>query len=215
MNTGSGEIKVWDAFVRLGHWSLVVAFTVAYLSAEEAEDLHVAAGWWIVVYLVARIVWGFVGSPHARFSDFVYRPQAVFAYLAGLARGTAPRYLGHNPAGGAMILALLLCLSATVASGLVAQGADEHEGPLAGLFAPPAQPAHGEAAATGREPPAGEKSEEGEQEGKESAYMELHELFANLSLVLIALHLLGVIASSLVHKENLPRAMLTGRKKAP
>lgn len=215
MNTRSGEadVAVWDRFVRFGHWTLALAFVISYLSAEELEDVHVYAGYWIGAWLVARFVWGFIGSQHARFRDFVRGPRAVIDYLKGLSNGRAPRYLGHNPAGGAMVVVLMLSLAGTVGSGLLLLGEDEHEGPFASFFAP--------ADAVALPPPAavsthGEDAEDGNgrhKEGDESALKELHELFANLSLALIGLHLLGVLASSLVHGENLPRAMVTGFKR--
>jgi len=214
----SSERKVWDLFVRFGHWSLVLAFVVAYLSAEENEDLHVIAGYWIGAYVLARTVWGFIGSRNARFSDFLAPPAAVLAYLKGLLRGTAPRYLGHNPAGGAMVLALLLSLAAVVGSGLVLLAKDEGEGPLAAWLAPSAQAVsaapHASSAVTasGTARADDDEASEGEDEGSDSIYASLHELLVNLTLGLIALHLAGVAASSLVHRENLPRAMISGRK---
>lgn len=210
------EVKVWDPLVRFGHWTLVAAFAIAYVTAEDFEDLHIAAGYWVGAYVIVRVVWGVVGPQHARFADFVYGPGKVFAYLAGLVRGRAPRYLGHSPAGGAMIVALLLCLSVTVITGLAVEADSEGEGPLAALLGQPLP-----AAADRRTPvaPAGaarvesRESEAGDGE-KDSAYEELHETFANLTLVLIALHVLGVFASSLAHRENLVRSMITGRKPA-
>lgn len=200
MNTKqqTGSVKVWDGLIRLGHWILVAAFVTAYFSAEEFEDLHVIAGWVVAIYVLLRMIWGFIGSRHARFSDFVRGPRAVFGYLRGLADRSAPRTLGHNPAGGAMVIVLLLALAVTCASGLLAQGADEHEGPLAGWFTTPATTSAGD--------------EKAEESGGE-IYEEIHELTANLTVALIVLHVLGVIASSIVHRENLPLAMLSGRKR--
>jgi cytochrome b len=213
------EIRVWDPVVRIGHWTLAAAFVIAYFTAEELEDVHVAAGYWVGGYVIARIVWGFIGSRYARFSDFVYRPGAVFGYLAGLFRGDAPRYLGHNPAGGAMVIALLLALTGTVATGLLLQAQSEHEGPLAAWFEPAVTQPPGAATATLADggyataaKQASDGASEGDKEESESPYEEIHEIFVNITLVLIALHLLGVLASSVVHRENLPRAMLTGRK---
>lgn len=191
------SVAVWDPLIRIGHWLLVVAFATAYLSAESAAAVHVAAGYCVGAYVVLRLIWGFVGTRHARFADFVRGPRAVFGYLDGLRRGRAPRYLGHNPAGGAMVVALLLMLAATATAGIVTQAAVEHEGPLAGWFATPA----------------GMSEAEAEDAGE--VYEEVHETLANLTLVLIGLHLAGVLASSIAHRENLPRAMLSGRKRPP
>jgi cytochrome b len=195
---------------------LAAAFAVAYLTAEELEDVHVAAGYWIGAYVIARTAWGFVGSRHARFSDFVRGPRAVFGYLSDLLRGKPAYYVGHNPAGGAMIVALLLGLAATVFTGLLTQADAENEGPLSPWFGHPTQTA---AASTPTALPSmggegsGPASPTGAEEKEaDSPYAEAHALFANLTLGLIVLHLLGVLAGSLVHKENLPLAMIRGYK---
>ena len=106
--TPPSTVQAWDPLLRVFHWSLVLAFTVAYASGEEWLALHVATGYAIGGLLVFRMVWGIVGPRHARFSDFVRAPTAIRAYLQDLVRLRAPRYLGHNPAGGAMVVALLL-----------------------------------------------------------------------------------------------------------
>lgn len=114
---GAATVPVWDLLVRVFHWSLVAAFAVAWLTGDELDRLHELTGYVIMALLGVRIVWGFVGSAHARFADFVYRPSRVIGYLADAARLRARRYLGHNPAGGAMVIALLLVLAATAGSG--------------------------------------------------------------------------------------------------
>ncbi|WP_084183147.1 cytochrome b/b6 domain-containing protein [Nevskia soli] len=206
------EIRVWDPLVRIGHWTLALAFLVAYVTAEELEEVHVAAGYWVGAYVVARTIWGFVGTRYARFSDFVRGPGAVFGYLRDLAKGKPAHYIGHNPAGGAMIVALLICLASTVFTGLMVEADADNEGPLAAWLGHPAtQSVAPQVGPVERLPAKGETEEEKE---RESAYSEPHELFANLSLGLVVLHLLGVLAGSVVHRENLPRAMVTGRKAA-
>ena len=100
----------------------------------------------------------------------------------------APRYLGHNPAGGAMIILLLLSLTITVVAGLVLYGADKGLGPLAGLLM-------------------------NSSDGLIEAAQDVHEFFANFTLILVVGHLTGVIWESLLHRENLTHAMLTGRKR--
>jgi len=112
-------IKVWDPIVRLFHWSLVIAFTVAWLTGDELKSVHEWAGYTIVGLLVIRIIWGLVGTSYARFSNFLYRPSTVMSFLLDTARFRAGRYLGHNPAGGAMVVALLAILAATTATGVM------------------------------------------------------------------------------------------------
>jgi cytochrome b len=110
-------IRVWDPFVRAFHWTLVASFVVCWLSAQVWEDLHAWAGYVAGALALARVVWGFVGGGYARFSQFVRAPRVVLAYLGAIARGSETRFVGHNPAGGAMIVALLIVVAATAASG--------------------------------------------------------------------------------------------------
>ena len=108
--TQTRYVPVWDAMVRFGHWALVAAFAVAYFSAEEeggVRPLHVWCGYAVGVLVVLRVVWGFVGPQHARFTDFICGPAVAARYLIDLMAGHARRYLGHSPAGGAMVIALL------------------------------------------------------------------------------------------------------------
>jgi cytochrome b len=179
-----GEVKVWDPFVRMFHWTLVTAFAVAFVTEDEWLGLHVLAGYTAVALVGLRLAWGLIGTRHARFSDFVHGPRGVLAYLQDVLRGRAPRYLGHNPAGGAMIVALLVGLALTGVTGLLVYGASEAAGPFAGVV-------------NGR---------------WEEPLEDLHEVLANLTLILAGVHVAGVLASSLLHRENLVRAMVTGTK---
>jgi cytochrome b len=182
------QIKVWDIFVRVFHWSLAAAFFVAYVTEEELLSLHVVAGYAVAGLIALRLLWGFVGTRHARFSDFVYRPAEVKAFVKDTVQLRAKRYLGHNPAGGAMILMMLASLLLTSFTGMALYGIEESAGPLAMLGQSYALP-------------------EGPME-------ELHEFFANLTLLMVAIHVAGVLVESLIHHENLAKSMLTGMKRA-
>ena len=108
--------RVWDIFIRVFHWSLAVSFVVAWLSGDDWKTLHLWAGYAVAALIALRLVWGVVGPPHARFSHFVRSPLVVVSYFRDLVTGREVRHLGHNPAGGLMIVALLatlvgLCLS--------------------------------------------------------------------------------------------------------
>ena len=111
------RVKVWDPFVRLYHWSQAALIAAAWITADEWKSVHERIGYAIMVLVVVRFLWGFVGPRHARFSDFVRGPRAVLRYLRDLFQGREKRYLGHNPAGAAMILALLATIVATTLTG--------------------------------------------------------------------------------------------------
>lgn len=112
-------VRVWDLFVRIFHWSLVVLFAIGFATSDTSESLHIAAGYGVLGLITMRIFWGFVGSRHARFSDFIFRPKTVLGYLKDAPRFRAKRYLGHNPAGGAMVFALLAALLVVTGSGVM------------------------------------------------------------------------------------------------
>lgn len=195
-------VRVWDPFVRLAHWTIVLGFFVAYLSEDELLALHVWAGYVVGVLVVLRVLWGLVGPRHARFGDFVYGPYRVLGYLVDLAALRARRYLGHSPAGGAMTVVLLAGLAATVWSGLETYAVEHGAGPLA---------AERSAGPSRVEP--SEADERGHRRAR-SGWEEAHETLANVVLALVLLHVAAVALASFVHRENLVRSMLTGRKRA-
>ncbi|WP_232788092.1 cytochrome b/b6 domain-containing protein [Paraglaciecola sp. MB-3u-78] len=126
-----------------------------------------------------------IGTHYTRFSDFVKSPSTIWRYVIAIPAGKAKRYIGHNPAGGAMVVALLLSLMGTTVFGMALYAADEQAGPLAGTWI---------ASFNGH------------------TLKEIHEIFVNITLALIGLHIAGVLFSSLHHRENLPRSMVHGRK---
>ena len=211
LSVQAAPVSVWDPLVRFGHWALVIAFAVAYLSAEEetgsTDVLHVWGGYAVGAIVVLRVLWGFVGPRYARFSDFMCGPIAALRYLVDLIAGRARRYVGHSPAGGAMLIALLAFLAATVATGVIAYG-EAGKGPLAARGAIVVNAASAEEnegrSAVGAEGP----------EGRNTAVGELHGALANITLALVILHVLGVGVASFAHRENLVAAMVTGKKRA-
>ena len=182
------EVRVWDPFVRIFHWSLVLTFTIAWLSGDELEVLHINAGYAVLGLVLLRIAWGFIGTHHARFRNFVYPPAEVKGFLRDTFMQRARRYLGHNPAGGAMIILMLLSLVITTVTGIACYGVEDGAGPLAMLMGVP--------------------------EAGEEILEDVHEFFANLMVLLVVVHVIGVIFESRFHHESLIRAMLTGRKRA-
>jgi cytochrome b len=185
--TPQALIKVWDLPLRIFHWLLVAGFLVAYLTEDDLLSVHVWAGYLVLGLLLFRFVWGFTGNNYARFSNFLCTPVQSVAYVKDVISAKARRYVGHNPAGALMILLLLISLLATSITGLAVYGADQGAGPLADMVGS----AH------------------------EKMWEEAHEFFANFTLFLVVVHIIGVIAESLIHRENLARAMWNGYKKPP
>jgi len=115
--THAVTVRVWDPFVRIFHWSLVGLFVLAFATGDEIEWLHIRIGYAIAALVALRIVWGFVGTRHARFSSFVRSPGEIATYSGQALRCRAPRHLGHNPLGGAMVVALLVMMAGIAATG--------------------------------------------------------------------------------------------------
>ncbi len=166
-------VLVWDLPVRLGHWLMALSFLVAWVTAESEtwRLVHVYAGAAVFAIALFRLIWGFIGSRHARFVAFVAAPGRAWDYVKSLLSGRPEHSVGHNPAGGYAILGLLALALASGATGWLAYQ------DLAGEW-----------------------------------LKELHEFLSNAMLALVALHLAGVAVGSLAHRENLVRAMFTGRK---
>ncbi|MBX3603685.1 MAG: cytochrome b/b6 domain-containing protein [Piscinibacter sp.] len=176
MTTSSPRaVLVWDAPVRVFHWLLVASFAGAWLTAESERWrlVHVTLGYTVGGLLLFRLLWGLIGTPPARFANFVRGPQAAWRYLRSLTGPRPEHHTGHNPAGALAIVALLLLIGVTVATGWAAYSE------LGGEW-----------------------------------LEEWHEGAANALLAVVVVHLLGVFVGSWVHRENLVRSMLTGRKKA-
>jgi len=109
--------RVWDPIVRVFHWSLVLSFGVAWFTSHSSERVHHWAGYFAAALIVMRLLWGRIGTPYARFSQFVRDPATVARYLLAILKGREARYIGHNPAGGAMVLALMAAMAATALTG--------------------------------------------------------------------------------------------------
>lgn len=218
------SVKVWDLFVRLFHWLLVAGIISQLVTVEHSKNVHVSVGYIIIILLILRIIWGIVGSRYARFTDFIYRPADILTYLKRLIKGRPRHYIGHNPAGGAMVCALLVILLLTALTGLMTLGAEGK-----GLLSHHSQ--YTDARAWADDHPfrddddASRHHNKGEDENdlysragngaQTHIWKEAHEILVGISLFLIGLHICGVLASSYIHRENLILAMITGRKKAP
>lgn len=194
---------LWDGIVRASHWTLAVVVIGNALLTEGGSALHVWLGWIGGAVLALRLVWGLVGRAEARFTAFPPNPLAALRHLAQLARGVPAHYGSHNPAGAMMAYAIWASLAVVIGTGLV----------LTQAATPWTVAAREEILLSGdwsQLPTEGEgDGEEGEGEGM---VKEVHELFANLMLVLAVLHVAGVALESRAMRRNLVAPMILGGK---
>lgn len=186
--TSPNRTLVWDVFVRIFHWSLVAAVSLAsltgFLLGATWIDIHIWAGGAAAALILTRIIWGFIGTTYARFSSFVVSPHTAWQHLQELREGKAQRHLGHNPLGGLMVIGLMVVVAALATTGLVVLGGIFKTGPLG--FA--------------------------NNYAMAKNIIEMHELLAVGFILLIGLHIGGAVYESRRTNENLPHSMVTGHK---
>lgn len=181
------KIRVWDLPVRLTHWALVACVIALYATGEYgwlSLEWHFRFGYLLLALVLFRLVWGLVGSEHARFADFVRGPRSVIAYVRNWNRGEQPHKLGHNPLGALAIVAMLALLLTQAISGLFSNDEIEWYGPLSERISVEAS----------------------------AWWTDWHHLIQKLLLALIVLHLLAIAAYRFIKRDNLITPMLTGRK---
>jgi cytochrome b len=179
--------QVWDLPVRLFHWALVAAIISSFVTNRLGVayfKYHVWSGYAVIVLVSFRILWGFVGTRHAQFWQFVRGPAATLRYAFGLLRGSAAPYAGHNPLGAYMVVMLLIALSAQAVSGLFGDDDIFNTGPLAGYV----------------------------EKRLSLQLTSLHRHLFYWIVAATAVHILAVIAHHIFKRENLILAMITGRK---
>jgi cytochrome b len=181
-------IQVWDAPTRLFHWALVVLLCTSWLTVSQGwMAMHFLSGFCIIALLLFRLAWGFVGSDTSRFSRFLKSPLAALRHLARVHRREPDREIGHNAAGGWMVLLMLLLLAVQVATGLCANDDVATEGPLFKYV------------------------------GKDWSDWLSHVHAVNFTLIQIAVaaHIAAIVAYAVVKRHDLVRPMITGRKYLP
>jgi cytochrome b len=187
-NGNQGGALVWDIPVRVFHWALVLLIAFSWLSGEmDWMDWHLYSGYAVLALVLFRVLWGFVGSTHARFGDFLYGPGAVIAYIRTLPSRTAAKFAGHNPLGGLSVVLILLCVLVQTGTGLFANDDILTEGPLY------------------------------KHVSKELSdwLTTIHKYNFNVLLTLIGVHIGAVLYYLIWKSENLIKPMFTGRKHLP
>ncbi len=180
---------VWDLPLRLFHWLLVLSIASSWATAEAGFDwmqIHIYLGYGTLGLILFRLIWGFVGPRHARFSSFLAGPSGMWRYARGLAAGTMIQTVGHNPLGGMMVLLMLLLVGFQAATGLFATDAIVWTGPYNAAVS----------------------------EATASRLTSLHHLNFNFILAAVALHIMAITFYFLVKKQNLVGAMVHGHKPA-
>ena len=183
------KVPIWDRPTRIFHWVLAILFVVCFVSGSRGQfDIHIPAGQALLVLVVARILWGLVGSETSRLSRLVRSPATILAYVQTVPRREPDRYGGHNPLGGLSVIAMLALLLLQTGLGLFAADVDGlHEGPLSFLVS--------------------------YDLAREAS--ELHALVVDVLLVLVGLHLAAILFHLVYKRENLTGAMVTGRGPVP
>jgi cytochrome b len=182
------SMKVWDLPVRLFHWAIVVLIFGSWLTQHfDRMDVHMWIGEWILTLLLFRIVWGFVGSDTARFSRFLRSPVAALRHLSHLRRREPDTEIGHNAAGGWMVLVMLALIGVQTGTGLFSNDDGDTEGPLFHLV------------------------------GKDRSDFLSHIHYLNFKAIeaVIVLHVLAIAAYAVLKRHNLVRPMVTGTKLMP
>ena len=182
------RIKVWDLPVRLFHWSIVVLIAAAWTTQEfNKMEWHMWIGYAILALLLFRIVWGFAGSDTARFVRFLKSPAAALRHLSHLRRREPDREIGHNAAGGWVVLLMLVLLGVQAGTGLFSNDDSDTDGPLVHLIS----------------------------KDRSDWLSKIHSLNFNLILAVIVLHVVAIVAYAVLKRQNLVRPMLTGTKELP
>lgn len=185
---GLRRTQIWDLPTRLFHWCLVLLMIGAYVTAKGGMIAwHFRCGYAILTLVLFRIAWGIVGSDTSRFATFVRTPLAALRHLSRFGRREPDREVGHNAAGGLMVLILLLMVLIQAGTGLFANDGLFESGPLAERIAPPLS----------------------------DTLTAFHAWNFNLILVVVTAHVVAVFAYALVKRQNLVRPMITGAKMLP
>ena len=180
-------VRAWDPLVCSIYWVLVAAFAVTYASADHWMQIHMIAGYVVLGLVLLRVLWGLIGPRYARLSGFTHSPVRMWDYLKQLVLLQKPRYLGHNPVGGLMVLALLVSVVLTGVSGVMLYDATYGSGALSQWMAT-------------------------QYWNPYEALDDSHEALANWTVFLLLLHFAGIALDTILHGDNPVRVLFTGKQ---
>lgn len=179
-------VRVWDILVRVGHWLMVIFFSIIYLRYRKFP-LHAYAGYLMLIIVIVRIGWGIAGTASARFRAFWFSPREVIGYAKDAVRGHPGYYVSHNPLGAMMVYFLLVMMLTNGSLGLMLYSSGQELGPLGAMVSP----------------------------DWEDPLKYAHKTLGHLTAAFVAAHLLGVLWAARQHRENYVLAMITGLKRVP
>ncbi len=188
-------LQVWDIATRLFHWLLVLVMFVSYFSVTFADGayagplmkLHMISGESALGLLLFRLIWGVIGSDTARFGNFLHSPKAALHHLRSFRQRAPDLQVGHNAAGGWMVVIMLVLLASQIGSGLFSNDDGSSEGPLAHMVS----------------------------KGTSDTLSLVHSLNFNLLLAAVVVHVLVIALYARIKGQNLVLPMLTGKKRLP
>lgn len=184
----SNNISI-NIMTRIFHWFLVVLFITLFITGNNhngGDVIHIISGYLLTSFVLARIVWGFMGDKNALWHHYLYSPKSIFNYLLKLSKRTPVKFKPHNPAGSTMILIMIIMLIAIIISGLLIQSLFELEGIFLLLTTYV-------------------------NDSQAFIIKEIHLLLSYILLIVIGFHISGVVYSSYIYKANLPIMMITGK----
>lgn len=206
-DTGTDGGSRWDPVVRITHWTIAAAVLLNGLVTEGGDTVHVWIGYAMVAMLVLRLLWGVVGTEEARFSAFRPSLSAARAHIGDMLARRTRWHRSHNPLGTLMVYAFWATLTVVAATGITMAGSpfDARPEPAAEAVAPGnAAPMAGATAG---------EADDADDEEEDGVLVEIHEIAANLLLILAAIHVGGVALESWLSGRNLAREMVTGRRR--
>lgn len=205
---GISPPALWDPLVRISHWGIAAVVLGNGLFNKGGGVWHIWLGWSALVLLGLRLAWGLIGPSEARFSAFPPSPRAAVIHLRALAAGRVPLHRSHNPAGALMVYALWAGLSVVILTGVLMTGPSPFRAAEA-----QAAVAAGDWSALAKADSTAASAGFGLDKETRAAVKEVHEVFANLILLLACLHVAGVFVESTLMRRNLVRPMLFGTGK--